>query len=252
MASYTTEKTEAFRIRWIGKRFKIAEVVTILKGNGSTNDPQELKNSYDRANQILTDAGFPSLRRRIPPLGIAANLPSLDLRGIELVGLNCENIMLIGVNLEGAELQATNFKSANFWQAHLEDAELFNAQLQGASLQLASLAGVNLRGAGLEGTNLGLTNLRGADLIGANISGTIFNNASFGKRKIDEFEQTTIFQDNAFLPRWRDQFFENYSFKLNLKAILNRKFGKLLSFQIKWRKKPQWQNFRKHLFHRWF
>ncbi|MCG8538146.1 MAG: pentapeptide repeat-containing protein [Pseudomonadales bacterium] len=128
------------------------------------------------------------------------NLRSLDLSGIDLNGANFVQAQLEGANLRGANLSGANFneaflsyanlKEANLSGAFLVDAHVNSANLSRANLSKAFLAGAfvswsdlsgaNLREAVLVGvllveTNLSGADLSGADLSGANLRGAIWN-----------------------------------------------------------------------------
>ena len=110
---------------------------------------------------------------------VACNLPSADLEGTDLVGVNLEQAKLTAANLKGsnlvgaklaqANLAGTNLIGANLQSADLEGANLFNLKLGPAQLGGANLESANLKNAGLESVNLAGANLAGANLEGASL-----------------------------------------------------------------------------------
>ncbi len=84
---------------------------------------------------------------------------ALDLRGIELGGLDLSNVEWPQIQLPGANLEGVSFADA--W---LEDADLSNCRLRGASFQSARCSGLRLRAGDLTAVRAQRADFRKADL----------------------------------------------------------------------------------------
>jgi len=95
---------------------------------------------------------------------------ALNLRGINLSGVNFSGRTLIGVNLKKAKLVQTNFTGAK-----LQEINLISSNLKGAKMNFANLESGNLTNANLMQAELIETNLKNACLHGANFLWTQFD-----------------------------------------------------------------------------
>ena len=140
----------------------------------------------------------------------------LNLKGVNLEGVDLKWANLVQTNLEGANLgradlrwtylEESNLRKVNLYKADLGeagleranlegatlvDAFLCDADLEGASLNEAELGGADLYGAYLKGVNLKGADLGGADLYranlgGANLEGVNLEGANLEGAKMDE------------------------------------------------------------------
>ena len=260
MAIYGDEKIEQFRERWEGKERLIDDVIKILKGDGKTKDPYKIERRLKEANELLTQNGFPAVEEEVEIncYGVIIKIPALDLIGIDLIRKDCANTVLTGAHLEGADLR---------W-AHLEGAYLRGAHLEGAALHEAHLEGAYLRGAHLEGADLLEAHLEGAILLKAHLEGAGFDSEFIGELKMETFSKNcglsddekndlikrqpkTVFANNDFLPKWREHFFDKANFRELFKGLFKFKIISSFKENIKFKKKPDWKNLKKHNCNRW-
>lgn len=86
------------------------------------------------------------------------DLLSIDVRKLDLSGLEAASAMLRNANFGGSQLTGANFRGSNlsnasFRQADLRNADFTNADLEGADFAQADLRGANLSGCSLFGTS---------------------------------------------------------------------------------------------------
>lgn len=108
-------------------------------------------------------------------VGERANLEGVDLRCVDLCGVNLgESILseakLRCARLRGADLHMARLDFANLENADLRGANFIEADLGCAKLCLANLSGADFRGAFMIGVDLRNAILCGANLTGANLS----------------------------------------------------------------------------------
>lgn len=111
------------------------------------------------------------------------NLNNIDLHRTEIIAANFDLAQLISANLSEAQLIGVNLKGAD-----LSNSNLNTALLSGVNLSESNLSGANLINATLIGVNLSNSNLSGANLIGVNLSQSDLSKAKvvktkFGKNK---------------------------------------------------------------------
>jgi Pentapeptide repeats (8 copies) len=97
------------------------------------------------------------------------NLRQVDLRGVDLQEAHLEGADLKYSHLEGADLTGAYLVGSLLSQAHLERASLLGTHLEGAYLGEAHLEGATLQGAHLEQAILRGAHLERSDLSGAHL-----------------------------------------------------------------------------------
>ena len=98
--------------------------------------------------------------------------------GMDLRGINLENVYLFSADLTKSNLSHVNFQNATLARSDIYDADLSEANLQGTNLTHSqfnetNFTGADLRGADLRGAGLRKADLRKADLRGANLNRAI-------------------------------------------------------------------------------
>jgi Pentapeptide repeats (8 copies) len=128
-------------------------------------------------------------RRKVEqdPKGKYINLRKVNLIGVEIQSANLNHVDLSGANLNGTNLKDAILKYANFRETDLSDAnlrgsDLNNANLKGSNLNNADLHGAYLCWTDLSGANLSQVNLvdvtfQANDFNGATLNGAIFDDA---------------------------------------------------------------------------
>ena len=101
-----------------------------------------------------------------------ALLGNLVKEGVDLSGIQLEQICLNEIDLSHASLLQANFRGAMLLYANLSNALLVQADLSGAALFHANLCNANLLYANLRGADLTGADLTGADLTGCLIRGS--------------------------------------------------------------------------------
>ena len=102
-----------------------------------------------------------------------ALLGNLVKEGVDLSGIQLEQICLNEIDLSHASLLKANFRGAMLLYANLSNALLVQADLSGAALFHANLCNANLLYANLRGADLTGADLTGADLTGADLTGCL-------------------------------------------------------------------------------
>ena len=125
----------------------------------------------DREALDRTRADVDQLLREARARGERPALPGVDLREVNLRGVDLAVADLSRADLRGADLSAADLSVADLAGADLREVDLRGANLRGVDLREADLRGLNLRGADLRGAHLSGANLRGADLRGNDLSG---------------------------------------------------------------------------------
>ncbi|WP_424931821.1 pentapeptide repeat-containing protein [Amaricoccus macauensis] len=184
----------AFRETWCRREGLSMSVCDHRKGNGREAPPHvaTARTDYCKAHGIdpgaPCDESFAALDRRfdatweIERKSLNAALPSLDLAGRDLRGMNASGATLVGANLswaqmEGADLSSAQLEGADLSWAQMEGAVLSGAQMDGADLEGAQMEGADLEGAQMDGADLGGAQLEGADLEGAQMDGADLSSA---------------------------------------------------------------------------
>ncbi|ACK64636.1 pentapeptide repeat protein [Rippkaea orientalis PCC 8801] len=124
------------------------------------------------------------------------NFQDIQLRRLDLRGINLSNANLRGADLSYSNLRDVNFSGADLRDAYLNEADLTGANLQGANLQNASLIKSYLIKANFQRANLQesyLTsayatkaNFEQANLQGAYLNGTQFTGATLSRSKYND------------------------------------------------------------------
>jgi len=117
------------------------------------------------------------------PTGRKLQLPSADMRGLNLDGISLQGANIKFAKLDRATLQYANLQeimgqNASFNNADLQNSDLSLAQLPCCHLQHARLNNANLQGANLAGADMTNCDLQGANLQGANLQGAILQGAN--------------------------------------------------------------------------
>lgn len=124
----------------------------------------------------------------INKLATTRDLSGMDLRWLDLSGIDLSNAILKKVrfdysNLTGANLSNSDLTNARFCPTNLTNANLKGADLRGAIMPDSTLAGADLAGANFSG----MLNLLGVDFTGANLAGADFTGANMeGVRNLDK------------------------------------------------------------------
>jgi hypothetical protein len=105
------------------------------------------------------------------PDGQRLDLRRIDLPGVDWDRAHLEAANLREANLEGATLIEAQLQGANLPEAHLEGALLFNAHLEGANLTGAHLEKAHLFGTHLQRADLGDAHLEDTRLRKAHLEG---------------------------------------------------------------------------------
>ena len=139
----------------------LPRVKNALGGDGAESGGPAL----DEAEKVSADvqAVATVLGRRVLEHEVARG-PRLNLRGVDLRGVEVRGASLPGADLAGSRLQRADLRGANLQDVDLERADLRRADLAGANLARAGLAGANLEGANLRGATLAGANLQEATL----------------------------------------------------------------------------------------
>jgi uncharacterized protein YjbI with pentapeptide repeats len=111
------------------------------------------------------------------------NLDDVDVSGANFVDSNLDNTRLQKANfdhasLSGATLENSNCEDASFSEANLMDSNLENSNCKGASFTGANLMDSNLDSTRLQKANFGHATLSGANLNYSNCEGASFTKAS--------------------------------------------------------------------------
>lgn len=101
---------------------------------------------------------------------IAANLPGLDLAGLDLSGAVMPQAKLEGTNLSGADLGNADLEAAVATNADLSGADLADANVSSVDLNAANLTSVNGRDALFSNDVLTKVTMTGANLAGASLT----------------------------------------------------------------------------------
>ncbi|ACK70724.1 pentapeptide repeat protein [Gloeothece citriformis PCC 7424] len=141
-----------------------------------------LKNKYDAGERDFCNLEL----RRIDLRGL--NLSHANFKGADLSYANLREINLSGADLREAFLNEADLTGANLQGANLEGTYLIKAYLMKTNLQEANLSKAYLTGAYLSKSNLTKANLSGAYLNGAKLSGADLTDISY--------DETTHFDVN--------------------------------------------------------
>lgn len=155
-------------------RLVITEVLTAYVRQHAPIDPRVLK--WGRAPSKPGPPG-PDVQAAMTVLGrrtVMATDPGLNLRNVDLGGLDLRGSDLQRANLSFSYLRLAKLSGAKLQKAHLHHADfqvanLSGAQLQGANLGRSNLRGTNFERAELQQANLAHTNLRKANLTNAQL-----------------------------------------------------------------------------------
>ncbi|PZV17489.1 MAG: pentapeptide repeat-containing protein [Pseudanabaena sp.] len=96
-----------------------------------------------------------------------------------------ENLSEAGLCLDGIDLHGINLEDLEVPYGRLRGVNLENAVLNGADFRYADLTKANLRNANLAGTNLTGANLTDADLTGANLTNANLTDTDLTRTKLD-------------------------------------------------------------------
>jgi uncharacterized protein YjbI with pentapeptide repeats len=146
----------------------IREKCSINLQTSPDSNLEETTSEIDRKIGIDIQAALTILGRRKVSQDPAKK--QIDLRRVNLCGVEIPESNLSEANLRGANLSGANLSEADLNGANLIRANLSGADLNGANLIGAYLNGANLRGADLSGADLSVAYLSRADLIGADLS----------------------------------------------------------------------------------
>ena len=115
----------------------------------------------------------------------------------------CENNTLLKTLKEALkediDLKYVNLSGVNLRGVNLIDADLSGVNLRGVNLIDADLSGADLRSANLRGANLRSANLRGADLSGADLSGADLSGADTTSTKLPIYSRWVFSIENENL-----------------------------------------------------
>ncbi|MGB3403921.1 MAG: pentapeptide repeat-containing protein [Microcoleaceae cyanobacterium] len=128
-----------------------------------------------KTDDFLTLAEIAKLDPQIDFQG--ARLLGVNLRGLDLSGVNFQQAYLRGADLSDIDLSNSDLMAVNLSGADLSGALLSDANLSQGNLHRVSLALANLSGANLNQVNLTEANLSNCNLSHANLSGAILKNA---------------------------------------------------------------------------
>ena len=120
--------------------------------------------------------------------GVRANLPGVNLQGIDLHKADLRGANLCGADLRKSNLCEANLSTTNLWKANLCEANLLGSNLRSADLRGADLRKSNLCEANLSTTNLWKANLCEANLLGSNLRSADLRGADLREAKLQEAE----------------------------------------------------------------
>lgn len=95
-----------------------------------------------------------------------------------------EGVNLKGLDLRNLDLSGINFKGANFRYADLTNTNLSKANLSDSSLRHAVLVNTNLSSANLTNADLTHADIRGTVMVGASLKGTLIQGAKGVSQKV--------------------------------------------------------------------
>lgn len=172
----------------IGLMFTVMFIDQLYRRREQERDIQEMKNrllrevnsnSHDSALRAIDEMRACGWLTDEHNLLKEARLEGLNLQGVNLEEVHLSHKTLKGIDLSGANLHRVSFKQSNLSNANLRETYAQQVDMSGVDLTFADLARADLREvnlseadlnrARLEDSNLSYANLRNADLSLANL-----------------------------------------------------------------------------------